>query len=112
MVAEQILQVHFLGVYVVRKPQIGLDVSPPAIKMTAEIAFEINGVVRGVNAVESDDKIFLIFRPNAAAEATLAGFGKRGHVEDDATNAAEEFPPDVIEVIMLSVEFVRVYVNH
>ena len=65
-----------------------------------------------VHAVETHDRVALIFRPDAALEAAFAGLRKRREIENEAADFAEEFAADVVDLVVLAVEAVGIDVNH
>ena len=67
---------------------------------------------RLVGAVETDDVVVLIFDPDAADEAGLAGvlLGRDG--EDQAAHVAQKFAVRVAEVVMLAVKAGEVGIDH
>src|SRR5215472_3874140 len=68
--------------------------------------------VAAVAAVEPDNVVVLILYPNAAQEAPFAALFQRRHIKHQAANLPEEFPPHVIELVVLHVEAIRVQEDH
>ena len=56
----------------------------------------------GVGAIEADDVEVLVFDPDAAEEASLAGLGRRGDVKHQAADFAQEFAANVVELVVLA----------
>ena len=66
----------------------------------------------GIGAVQTNDVEFLVFHPEAAQEPALAGGFLRRYVEHQAPDIAQEFAPDIVELIVLAIEIAPVRVDH
>ena len=91
-----------------RHPVAGDQVQAPAVHV------EEVGIarLRSIGSVQAHDVETLIFNPDAAEEAALAGLLFRRDVEHEAAHVAEEFAASVVEVIVLAVEVGAVGVDH
>src|ERR1700694_2550621 len=65
-----------------------------------------------VGTVKADDVEVLVFDPDAAGEASLAGLGQRSHIEHQGTDFAEKLPANIVKLVVLLVEAVRVHIDH
>src|ERR1700735_2873979 len=109
MVAHEVFQVRFLAENVSGQPEAGLHVQTPAVKVKIK---PVDSSDRRIHTVKSHNREALILGPNASLEPAFSRFGQRGQVEDYAANFAQELPANVVELIVLAVESVRVDVNH
>src|SRR5882757_7752994 len=105
---QRVVQIFLFAVNEGRQPQAWLRVGAPAVEV--EIPTGVSS--SSVSAVETHNVEILIFHPNASEEPAFARFGFRSNVENQATHFAQEFPAHVIELIVLSVEAIRVDENH
>ena len=101
-------EVAFFAVNVGRHPVAGNQVQAPAIHVE-----EYSVARRGsVGSVEAHDVESLIFDPDAAHEAALAGVLFGGHIEHEAAHVAEEFATNIGEAIVFAVEVGMIGIDH
>ena len=67
---------------------------------------------RGISAVQAYDVEILVFHPDAAQEAALAGIFLGGDVEDDAAHVALKFAMNIFELVMSAVKVLAIGENH
>src|SRR5262249_25273355 len=108
LLAQRVVKVFFFAVNKSREPHTGLNVGAPAI----EIEIPAGVAAAAVRAVEANDVEILVFDPDAACEASLAGFWKRGDVEHKAAHFTKKFTVNVVELVVLLIEAVGVEENH
>src|ERR1700676_3808206 len=65
-----------------------------------------------IRAIETHDVKILVFHPDAAGEASLARLGQWLHVEHQGSDFTEKLPADIVKLVVLLVEAVRVQVDH
>src|ERR1700730_19212851 len=65
-----------------------------------------------IGAIETHDVEVLVFHPDAAGEASLARLGQWLHVEHQGSDFTEKLPADIVKLVVLLVEAVRVQVDH
>src|ERR1700733_3656053 len=107
--ADQVVsRIVFLAVNKRRQPEARAAVGAPAIEMEVLVAAS----AARQRAIESNDRVLLIFNPDAANEAVLRVLARRSHVEHQATNIAKEFAADIIKFVVGLVESVLVQINH
>src|ERR1700733_14779429 len=109
MVAHEIFEVRFLAENVSGQPEAGLNVQTPTVKVKIK---SVDSSDRGIHTVKSHNCETLILGPNATLEPAFARLGQRGQVEDHAANFAQEFATNVVELVVLAIEAVRIDVNH
>src|SRR5579862_1839927 len=91
-----------------RQPLIVAGVHAPAVEMEVVAG---PGRTR-IGAVKPHNVETLVLDPNAAEEAPFAGARRRGDVENHAADLAQEFTPDVIELVVLFIEAVAIDIDH
>src|SRR5258708_40152428 len=80
--------------------------------LAVEVKMPAGVPAAAVGAVKPDDVVILIFGPDAAQEAALAGLLLRRDVEHQAAHFAEKFAAHVIELVVLLVEAICVDEDH
>src|SRR5208282_2943010 len=98
---QAIFEDGLLGINQRRQPDsAGAEVLTPTVKVQV-----ITGSrMRIVRAVKADDVVALVFDPDAAEEAALAGVFLGGNVDDDAAHLAEKLAADEREVVILALK--------
>ncbi len=67
---------------------------------------------RLIKTIQPDNVVILVFHPNAATEAAIAGGFFRGNLEDDTADITQEFAVHVLEIVGLTIEVGAVGVDH
>ena len=109
MIAEKVLQVRFLAENKRGEPKSGLKIGAPAIEVQVKPVESRDG---RIDAIETNDCEALILGPYAAFKASSAGLRQRRDVENEATHFTEELAANVVKLIVLAIEQVRIQINH